>query len=165
MNDEEWQVGRVRPKGLAIMKKLCGVLPFIVLFVGVLRADECRDLAHAKRAHVFVITDSDGPVYGYAELYDPMRAWESTKENWTATIQGSSVEDVRANLAKLMRSNTVSHPSPPLIVPCKIGLFEPMIDWGNREQTRKSIYNVSEWAPPAKNVAWKRTWSLPSTRD
>lgn len=141
------------------------IVVMLVTLASAAKADECRDLAHAKRAHVFVIADSDGPVYGYAELIDPMQAWESTRENWTATIQGSSVEDVRAKLAKLMRSNTVSHPNPPLIVPCKIGLFEPMIDWGDRERSRKSIYNVSDWAPPAKNVAWKRTWSLPSTRD
>jgi len=131
---------------MTTLKTMQAVLLCIGLFIGVpCDADECRDLAHAKRAHVFVIEDSAGPVYGYAELVDVMTAWRAPKTNWTETIQGKSVSEVRARLAKLMRDEVIRNPRPPRIV--RDALFgTEWFEWGDIDDGRKSIYNVDKWA-------------------
>lgn len=130
------------------------IVVLMLLAIGAVTAaaDECRELAHAKRAHVFIIVELDGPVFGYAELLDVRQAWRRSRTNWTPTVQGDSVADVRAKLARLMRDDVIANPDPPKITH---DIFGETVDWGDRytyavTQTHTSA--TDEWVQTPVNA-------------
>lgn len=96
-----------------------------------------------------------------------MTAWKTTQTNWTKTIQGSSIGEVRRKLAGLMKDEVIRNPRPPKIE--KDQLFGDYVEWGTIDDNRKSIYNTEKWVPqtPTKywKTHWKRTFTLSSKRD
>ena len=140
------------------------IVVLMLLAIGAVTAaaDECRELAHAKRAHVFIVVEVDGPVFGYAELIDVRQAWRRSRTNWTPTVQGESVEDVRAKLARLMRDDVIGNPEPPEITH---DIFGETVDWGDRDRLRKAWWNVDQWAPPPAKPSWRRKWETLPSRD
>jgi len=145
-------------------KTLQAVLLCIGLFIGgAVDGDECRDLSRQKRVHVFVIADSHGPFYGYAELTDVKTAWKTSGKNWTETVQAESVTKVRQKLAKMMQDEVIPNPNPPKIIPSE--LFGPYFEWGDDWRKKKDIYNVADWAPPRRKPYGMRSWTLSASRD